>query len=90
MSELDDRTRIEKLGRKAGSTLRVHEVLKARPIQGISDVATSSGLTFPTVATAMEQLATLGIVRELTGKERNRLFAYDAYLEILNEGTESL
>ena len=29
-----------------------------------------------------------GIVRELTGKRRNRLFGYDAYLTILNEGTE--
>lgn len=30
----------------------------------------------------------LGLVRELTGKKRNRLFAYAKYLEILSEGTE--
>jgi hypothetical protein len=32
----------------------------------------------------------LGIARELTGKQRNRLFLYDRYLAILNEGTEAL
>jgi len=32
----------------------------------------------------------LGIVRELTGQRRNRVFAYDRYLSILNEGTEPL
>ena len=29
----------------------------------------------------------LGIVREITRKARNRIFAYDCYLAILNEGT---
>jgi hypothetical protein len=32
----------------------------------------------------------LGIVKELTGGRRNRVFAYDRYLAILNEGTEPL
>ena len=31
-----------------------------------------------------------GIAREVTGRRRNRLFAYDAYLAILSEGTEPL
>lgn len=33
---------------------------------------------------------TLGIVREVTGRARNRVFCYDAHLSILNEGTENL
>jgi hypothetical protein len=36
----------------------------------------------------MELLERLGIARELTGKRRNRLFAYEQYLGVLNEGTE--
>lgn len=35
-------------------------------------------------------LVDLGIVREITGQRRNRLFVYDVYLSILNEGTEPL
>ena len=36
----------------------------------------------------MRLLVEQGIARELTGKRRNRLFVYDRYLAILNEGTE--
>jgi hypothetical protein len=36
----------------------------------------------------MQQLETLDIVREITGQQRNRVFAYQQYLSILNEGTE--
>jgi len=48
------------------------------------------GGTCPTVATSVRHLTELGIVRELTGKEWHRLFVYDEYLKILNEGTEPL
>jgi hypothetical protein len=34
-------------------------------------------MTRPTVAASLKHLTKLGIVRELTGKERHRLFVYD-------------
>ena len=37
----------------------------------------------------MDLLVELGVARELTGRRRNRLFVYDRYLDILNEGTEA-
>jgi Fic family protein len=85
-----DHARIEGAGRRAGSGLRVHETMKARPIQSMSDVCDRTGLSFPAVSSAMDLLVELGIARELTGKQRNRLFSYDRYLAILNEGTEPL
>jgi hypothetical protein len=36
----------------------------------------------------MQALERLGIVREITGQQRNKVFAYDRYLAILSEGTE--
>ena len=39
---------------------------------------------------SLEHLIELGIVRELTGKRRNRLFAYRKYLAVLDQGTEPL
>jgi hypothetical protein len=33
-------------------------------------------------------LVELELARELTAKRRNRLFVYDRYLAVLNEGTE--
>ena len=84
----EDRSRIEAAGRRAGSGLRVHEALKARPIQSMSSVRDRTGLSFPAASSAMDLLVELEIARELTGKRRNRLFLYHRYLAILNEGTE--
>lgn len=85
-----DRKRIEGLGREASTVLRVHEALKTRPVQSIQAVVSLTSLAFPTVSKNMERLEQMGIVRELTGKQRNRMFAYGTYLDILNEGTEAL
>ncbi|HVS31439.1 MAG TPA: Fic family protein [Thermoanaerobaculia bacterium] len=83
-----DRDRIAAGGRRAGSALRVQEAFKARPVTSIQDVRKRSGLSFPATAAGMDLLRELGMARELTGKRRNRVFAYDGYLSILNEGTE--
>ena len=81
-----DRERIARAGRRAGSALRVHEAFKARPVTSMQDVRKRSGLSFPAATAGMDVLREIGIARELTGKRRNRVFAYDAYLSILNEG----
>ena len=85
----DDRRQIEPAGRRSGSALRVHEALKARPILSLPAICDATGLSFPAASSGMDLLAGLGIARELTGKRRNRLFAYHRYLAILNEGTEA-
>ena len=86
---VSDRTAItQNTGRRAGSALRVHDSLKARPILSLPQVCEHTELSFPTAASAMQILVEQGIARELTGRSRNRLFAYDRYLSILAEGTE--
>ena len=86
----EDRERIATTGRRAGSVLRVHDALKARPVASLQDVSARTGLSLPTVGAAMDSLVGLRLARELTGKRRNRVFAYDRYLAILTEGTEPL
>ena len=76
-------------GRRAGSALRVHDALKAKPILSLSGVRALTALSFPTASSSMQLLVEQGIVRELTGRPRNRLFLYDRYLAILNEGTDA-
>jgi hypothetical protein len=44
-------------------------------------------LTPPTVGKALAGLERLGIVREITGRRRDRVFVYDRYLAVLAEGT---
>jgi len=76
--------------RAAGSVLRVHTAFRERPILFLSDICQHTGLSFPAATNGMALLARLYIVRELTGRQRNRLFVYDRYLQILSEGTEPL
>ena len=85
-----DRRRIERLGRPATSALRVHRRLQRNPLVAIGDAARDLHLSPPTVANAVRRLESLGILRETTGKQRGRLFVYDAYLDILNRGTETI
>lgn len=47
-------------------------------------------MTTPTVGSAIESLETLGLVREITGKQRDRIYVYDPYVKILDEGTQPL
>ena len=81
-------TQVAAVANSVGSVLRVHNVLKKRAILSLPAASRDTGLSFPTVASAMELLVMHGVAREITGRSRNRLFAYDQYLSILNEGTE--
>ncbi|MFQ6047023.1 MAG: Fic family protein [Gemmatimonadales bacterium] len=85
-----DRERIQGQGKKAGSALRVHQALQERPITSLPDVASRTGLSYPAAASGMGVLERLGVTQEITGRRRDRLYAYSRYLAILNEGTEPL
>jgi Fic family protein len=86
----DRRTIRDNLGRAAGSALRVHEHLQENPVVTTRRAAEEMSLSRPTITSALDNLQDLGIVREMTGKERYRVYAYDDYLDILDEGTEPL
>ena len=84
----DDRVRIGQQGRKAGSALRVHQSLVERTVGRIGHIARRTGLSAPTVAAALRLLEGLDIVREITGRQRGKIFVYERYLAMLREGTE--
>jgi Fic family protein len=85
-----DRRKIESLGRPSASVLRVHQYAQTHPILSIAKAAEQIGITFPTVASSRDHMQRLGIMRETNGRPRHRLFMYQNYLDILNEGTEPL
>lgn len=85
-----DRERIQRLGRRAGSGEAVHRSLQSMPVCTIPRLAKRTKLTLPTIAKALDILAELAIVREMTGKKRHRIYQYDGYMDVLNEGTEPL
>ena len=64
----------------------MHEVLQQRPLSRLPDVARRSRLSFPAASSGMKLLEELGVAREVTGRKRNRVYAYDRYISILGEG----
>ncbi len=86
----EDRAKIESLGRPAASALRVHQLLQQKPIIAIPDAARETGMSAPTVAKSIQHLRDLGLLREITGKQRGRMFVYSDYLSILSQGTEPI
>jgi Fic family protein len=86
-----DRDRVQRRGGRAtGSALRVHDALRQRPLGTLKAVCKRTALSFPAATAGMGVLADMGIARELTGRKRDRIFAYDRYLSILSEGMEPL
>ena len=85
-----DRERIGRSSARAGSALRVHELMRTSPYLTAAAAVRRSDLTMPTVNAAFAQLQKLGVVREVTGRKRDRVYAYRAYLDILGEGAQPL
>jgi DNA-binding MarR family transcriptional regulator len=78
---------VEKLGRAAPSTLKVFDFLREKILVSPTRAAEALGLTWPTVQAAVKRLEALGIAKEVTGKRRDRIYAYEKQLRVLDEGT---
>lgn len=85
---VEDAKRIERLGRVAASALTVHRSLQRQPIATSTSLVGATKLTAATVNKALVHLERLGIVTELTQRQRGRVFNYGGYTDILNEGME--
>lgn len=84
----NDRERVSAASDQTNSMLRIHELLQTHPFLNAAQAQRNTGLSAPTVNKAFGALESLGIVREVTGKQRGRVFAYGAFLDILDEGTD--
>lgn len=83
-----DRSRCETVGRSAGTVLRIHHFTRRNPIFTLGGVVKELKMSFPTATAGIRTLEKLGMIREVTGRERDRVYTYSEYLALLNEGTE--
>ena len=74
--------------RLAGSALLVHRAFQEMPFATMAEFSGHTGLSLPAVKKALDNPGRLGLVREITDRELGKMFAYEEYLSILNEGTE--
>jgi len=85
-----DREKLEKLGRPTTSALRVFQYLQTHPVISVPVAVKALELTAPTIRKSIGHLEQENILREVSGRRRDRRYVYEQYLNILSEGTEPL
>jgi Fic family protein len=80
-----DREAVAGLGRAAGAALAVYEVCVRQVVVTAPGLIRQTTLSGPTIYAALSNLESLGILKEMTGRPRDRAYAHGPYLAILNE-----
>jgi Fic family protein len=82
-----DRDRI--LNRRgSGAVMTLFEFLRGRVITTIPRAAKELNLTQPTVTSALRRLEEIEIVREITGRQRGKVYVYQQQMDILDQGVD--
>lgn len=79
-----DREKIQTIGRSAPTVLSLHHALGEHPILSMKKAEIFTRLTLPTVVSAFNTLERLGMVEEVSGRRRGRIYAYKEYLRVLH------
>ncbi len=85
----DDRRALTNLHSVNVSAIRIFEQLPEQPMVTAAKAREMIGSTKPTTSKAIDALVETGILEEITGKQRDRIYAYRKYLDILAEDTHS-
>ena len=85
-----DRRKLEEGGKPTAAVMSIHNYFQSHPISNTTKIKEACNLSLPTVLRSLALLEKQGIIEEITGKDRHKIFAYRAYLNILSQGTEPL
>lgn len=70
------------LGKRAPNAKATLNLLYRKPMVMAADLEQGLGVTHPTANALLKDLVRLGMLREVTGAERRRLYVFDAYLAL--------
>ena len=79
-----DRRRLLETPRAGTSSYRLFELLPMMPRFNVEHARERLETTFPTASAAVKLLVDLGIVTELSGQKKNRIYSYQAYVDLLS------
>jgi hypothetical protein len=65
--------------------LALHERLFEDPVLSVGLAGSMLGVKFPNASRVVSLLEQLQILRETTGRARNRVYRYDAYYRLFDE-----
>ncbi|MBX3323124.1 MAG: Fic family protein [Phycisphaeraceae bacterium] len=80
-----DRARVVRHERATMTVVQLLDLLPSNPVLTVPRASELLGITAPPARKAIDLLEELGVLRETTGKQRDRVYAYHAYLELLTE-----
>ena len=83
-----DRDRVLSQPSASLAGLRLFAQLPSQPIATIPLIVKLLETTPPTAGKAAELLESLGVLQEISGRQRDRMFSYERYLELLSSGME--
>jgi Fic family protein len=84
-----DRTKVLSVRATSVASVRLFELLPSHPIITVAKAVKLLKTTKPTAIKAVSGLVDAGILVETTGRRRDRIYRYEAYLNLLRTGTES-
>jgi Fic family protein len=84
-----DRTKVLSVRATSVAGIRLFELLPSHPIITVSKAVKLLNTTKPTAIKAISGLVDAGILIEATGRRRDRVYRYEAYINLLRTGTES-
>lgn len=79
-----DRKRLMQSSKSGVNSYRLFEMLPMMPTFTIESVRRHLDTSVPTATAAINELETLGIVKESTGLKKNRRYSYQAYIDLLS------
>ena len=77
------RRRIMAHGRASVAAMHLLDRLPSNPVVTVANACTLLGLTAPPTRKAIALLEQVGVLREITGRRRDRVYAYHDYLQVL-------
>jgi Fic family protein len=76
----------ELIGQRAGvNGMRLHDLLLDRPLINVNLVKDKLGVSFATANGLVKSFDEIGLLIEITGGRRGRVFSYDSYLALLRD-----
>lgn len=73
---------VESLGRRAANAKKLIRALYVRPLTDAERVARVTGLSMTSAYKLIDEMEDIGILREITGAQRGRLYLFDRYVQL--------
>jgi Fic family protein len=85
-----DLRKVSQLGRARFSCEQILEYMKKLPQVTVILITAKLGMTAPTARSSLNQMVAIGVLEEISGKKRDKIYVYRKYLDVLAGGTKPL